>query len=181
MLFARPGVETVNKANIITPSTKPAVQPSLHCPLNPTFIKDSVYLHWVCSYLASLWVCVSPCNSSWLHSSLLALPFSYSEVDYELVKGPYLRMLCIETMLIVRRLLEVPPRPLSYLYIVLIGGFDTHRKHMLTPNVNKVKMVKNDIQSQNQDVLIISCHTANHTKVRGLKQQTCINIISQFL
>jgi len=117
------------------------------------------------------------CSSSWHHSSLLAKPFSYREVGYELVKGPYLRMLCTKPMLIIRRLLEVPPRPLSYLYFVSIGGFAIHRKHMLTPCVNKVKLVNSDIQSQNQYVLIISCHTANHTKVRGLKQQTFINII----
>lgn len=149
--------------------------------LESTFIQDSVCLHWVRSHLPSLWACVSPCNSSGRHSSLLAKPFSYSEIGYELVKGPCLRMLCTKPMLIVRRLLEVPPKPLSYLYFVSIGGFAIHRKHMLTPCVNKVKLVKNDIQSQNQDVLIISCHTANHTKVRGLKQQIFMNIISPFL
>ena len=61
ILFARPGVETVNKTNIITPSTKPAVQPSLHCPLNqPLYRILSVCIEYgpTCHPSGLVWVLV---------------------------------------------------------------------------------------------------------------------------
>lgn len=72
-------------------------------------------------------------------------------------------------MLILRRLLVVCAKALSYLQRDSIGGLDILKKGMLSPCVNMNLDGQEREPTTESAVLVISCYIANHTKNEWLK------------